>query len=64
MIIIEKSYYNKNDLREIFGFGRDKMQRFLEMGILPTVQVNKDYLITKQELDNWFKKNAGKTINI
>ncbi|WP_084496267.1 helix-turn-helix domain-containing protein [Lacrimispora indolis] len=57
-------YYNKADLQEIFGFGRDKMKKFLDKGILPTVRVNKDYLISKEELDTWFKKNAGKAINI
>lgn len=30
--------------------------------ILPTVQVNKKYMITKEALDDWFKKNSGKTI--
>lgn len=57
-------YYNKADLQEIFGFGRDKMKKFLDKGLLPTVQVNKDYMITKEALDDWFKKNAGKAINI
>ncbi len=61
---MEKVYYNKSDLQEIFGFGRDKMKKSLDKGILPTVKVNKDYLITKEELDNWFKKNAGMAINI
>lgn len=32
--------------------------------ILPTVQVNKKYMITKEALDDWFKKNSGKTIKI
>mgnify|MGYP000139479840 CR=1 FL=1 len=57
-------YYNKADLQEIFGFGRDKMKKFLDKGILPTVQVNKDYMITKEDLDDWFKKNSGKAIKI
>lgn len=34
------------------------------VGILPTVQVNKDYMITKEDLDDWFKKNSGKDIKI
>lgn len=63
-INMEKVYYNKADLKEIFGFGRDKTKRFLESGILPTVKINNDYLIRKDDLDNWFKKNAGKAINI
>jgi hypothetical protein len=57
-------YYNKADLQKIFGFGRDEMEKFLEKGFLPTVRVNKDYMITKEELGAWFKKNAGKAINI
>lgn len=40
------------------------MEKFLEKGFLPTVRVNKDYMITKEELGAWFKKNAGKAINI
>jgi hypothetical protein len=57
-------YYNKADLQEIFGFGRNKMKKFLDKGILPTVQVDKEYMITKEALDDWFKKNCVKTIKI
>jgi len=40
------------------------MKKFLDKGILPTVQVNKDYMITKESLDDWFKRNSGKAIKI
>ncbi|SET54675.1 hypothetical protein SAMN05443270_0441 [Lacrimispora sphenoides] len=40
------------------------MKKFLDKGILPTVQVNKEYMITKEALDDWFKINSGKTIKI
>lgn len=62
--ILENQYLHKEELKEIFGFGRDKMNRFLESGILPVVKINKEYIITKEQLDLWFKKNAGKAINI
>lgn len=51
-------YYNKVDLQEIFGFRWDKMKRFLDKGNSPTIQVNKEYMITKEALDDWFKKNS------
>lgn len=62
--ILDNQYLHKADLEKIFGFGRDKMKRFLESGILPVVKINKDYMITKEQLDIWFKKNSGKAINI
>lgn len=55
-------YLNKDDLKEIFGFGRDKMNRFLQSGLLPVVRINKDYIITKAQLDKWLQQNAGKPI--
>lgn len=56
------SYLHKEDLRQIFGFGRDKMNRFLKSGILPVVKINNDYIITRAQLDKWFQQNAGKPV--
>jgi hypothetical protein len=58
-----KEYLHKQDLAEIFGFGRDKLNRFLSLDILPVVKINHDYMITKEQLDKWFQQNAGKPIN-
>lgn len=55
-------YLHKKDLAEIFGFGRDKMNRFLKSGLLPVTKINSDYMMTKTQLDDWFKRNAGKPI--
>lgn len=57
-----EEYLHKEDLAKIFGFGRDKMKRFLDSGILPVVKINKDYMITKTQLEKWFQQNAGKPI--
>jgi len=61
---IKEEYLSNEELQEIFGYGRDKMKRFLQSGKLPVVKINKKYYITKTQLDQWFSKNAGKTINI
>lgn len=63
MEYITDNYLHKSDLQKVFGFGRDKMNRFLNSGILPTVKVNGDYIITRNQLDKWFQQNAGKAIN-
>lgn len=58
-----KDYLDKQDLEQIFGYGRDKMNRLLSSGILPVVKLNKDYFISGEELKKWFKQNAGKEVN-
>lgn len=62
-VIYNKEYLHKEDLAKIFGFGRDKTNRFLASGILPVVKINKDYMITKAQLDKWFQQNAGRPIH-
>ena len=53
-------YLNQHDLQHIFGYGRDKMRRFLNSGLLPAVKIGNNYYISKQQLDDWMTKNAGK----
>ena len=56
-------YYNQEDLQQLFGFGRDKMHRFLLSGLLPTVKVGGRYYISKEAFDRWMRNNAGKVID-
>lgn len=56
-------YLNQHDLQHIFGYGRDKMRRFLNSGLLPAVKIGNNYYISKQQLDDWMTKNAGKELN-
>lgn len=59
---IQEEYISQTELKKIFGFGRDKMKRFLNSGLLPVVKLNKNYYITRAQLDKWFQQNAGKKI--
>lgn len=52
----------KNNLCELFQFGKTKMDIILNANILPAVQIRKDYRITFKQIDEWFKKNGGKRI--
>ena len=61
---LPNDYLTQADLQAIFGFGRDKMKRFLSSGILPVVRINSDYYISRVQLEKWFQQNAGKKIVI
>ena len=58
-----KEYLNQTDLQQLFGYGREKMHRFLTSGVLPTVKVGGKHYISREVFDRWMKNNAGKTIN-
>lgn len=53
---------NSKDLQELFGFGKNKMNHILQMGILPVVKIGGEYRTTEAQIKEWFKKNEGKEI--
>ena len=52
----------KNDLCELFQFGKTKMDKMLNANVLPAVQIGKDYRVTTKHIEEWFKRNSGKHI--
>ena len=58
----------KEDLCELFRFGKTKMDKmlnanvFMASNVLPVVQIGKDYRVTRKQIDDWFKRNSGKHI--
>lgn len=52
----------KEDLCELFRFGKTKMDKMLNANVLPVVQIGKDYRVTRKQIDDWFKRNNGKHI--
>jgi hypothetical protein len=53
---------NSKDLQELFGYGKTKMNQLLQSGILPVVKIGGDYRTTEDQINEWFKRNAGKEI--
>lgn len=45
------------------GMAEIKAWRFLNSGLLPAVKIGNNYYISKQQLDDWMTKNAGKELN-
>lgn len=52
----------KENLCELFRFGKTKMDKMLNANVLPVVQIGKDYKVTRKQIDEWFKRNSGKHI--
>lgn len=52
------------DLRELFGFGKTKMNQVLQAGILPVTKLGGEYITTEDQIKEWFKRNQGKEILI
>lgn len=52
----------KENLCELFRFGKTKMDKMLNANVLPVVQIGKDYRVTRKQIDEWFKRNSGKHI--
>jgi hypothetical protein len=38
------------------------MNQLLQSGILPVVKIGGDYRTTEDQINEWFKRNAGKEI--
>lgn len=56
--------YNTKELQEIFGFKKTKMTQFLRSGVLPTVKIGSEYMISEEQLLDWFKRNGGTEIDL
>lgn len=54
--------YKFSDLLGVLPFGRTKLQRLCQEGILPVVKVGKTYITTQQQLECWFMENEGHEI--
>ena len=58
----ELKVLNSKDLQQLFGFGKTKMNQVLQSGILPVVKIGGEYRTTEEQIQDWFKRNAGKEI--
>ena len=50
------------DLMQLFGFGKTKMNQVLQSGVLPVIKLGGEYITTEEQIQEWFKRNQGKSI--
>ena len=61
-ITLKYKTYNKEDLLNIFPFGKTKLNELLQANVLPVIKIGRDYITNQKELDDWFHKYKGKEI--
>lgn len=54
----------RKDLLEILPFGRDKVNRLLKTGTIPTIKIGRDYIIKESDFNEWMDEYKGKEIHI
>jgi len=57
-------YLTQRDLYGILPFEKKKIQKLIRSGEIPVVKIGRDYLTTKQLIDEWIKENIGQEIYI
>jgi len=50
------------DMLEIFPFGKTKLFKLLQTGILPTVKIGNDYITSELAIEKWIDDNIGKEL--
>ncbi len=59
---MEDKLMQTEDIEKYFGFGKTKMNELFKSGILPVVKIGRDYVTTKDAINQWVCENVGKEI--
>ena len=57
-------FYTPKDLERILQFKSTKIQQLLKQQIIPSVKLGGQYRVSKEHLEEWFKRNAGKEFDL
>ena len=57
-------FYAPKDLERILQFKSTKIQQLLKQQIIPSVKLGGQYRVSKEQLEEWFKRNAGKEFDL
>ena len=57
-------FYTPKDLERILQFKSTKIQQLLKQQIIPSVKLGGQYRVSKEQLEEWFKRNAGKEFDL
>lgn len=57
-------FYTPKDLERILQFKSTKIQQLLKQQIIPSVKLGGQYRISKEQLEEWFKRNTGKEFDL
>ena len=57
-------FYTPIDLERILQFKSTKIQQLLKQQIIPSVKLGGQYRVSKEQLEEWFKRNTGKEFDL
>ena len=57
-------FYTPKDLERILQFKSTKNQQLLKQQIIPSVKLGGQYRVSKEQLEEWFQRNAGKEFDL
>lgn len=60
--MLYNNLYCFTDLLQIFPFGKTKLRKLLNAGVLPVVKVGRQYVTSDDAIQRWILENAGKEI--
>ncbi len=60
----EPVIYSVKDIQKILGCGEKFAYKLKRSNCFQSIKINSKYIITKQKLNDWLEKNAGKGIRI
>lgn len=61
---VKKRFYNTDEVRELFGIGRNKALALMKTEGFPSVKLGGVWLVDSEKLDEWISKCYGKTIEL
>ena len=62
--LISEIIYTLDDLLVIFPFGKSKMLKLCQAGVMPVIKIGRDYISNPMLIEKWFAENEGREIEI
>jgi hypothetical protein len=56
--------YDVNDIQRIFKCGKRQAYNLMNSATFPSFRINTKHYITKEKLEKWAEKQAGKNVTI
>lgn len=60
----KSSVLSVKDLQTILPFGKSKLYALVKSGALPVIKVGRNYVTTREAVEQWIQDHMGETIEL
>ena len=60
----KSSVLSVKDLQTILPFGKSKLYTLVKAGALPVIKVGRNYVTTREAVEQWIQDHMGETIQL